>query len=225
MKLYFSHFSTTSLGVVLFCAEANIEYEPVLIDLMKGEHKVPAFLAKNPFGRVPVLEDDDFVLTESSAILKYLADRFESPAYPRDLRRRARVNERMDWINADIYRELGYHLAYPQLLPHHARDDEHAQVSITTWGKTKAEQLLEVLDRDGIGTNDYLCGSDITIADYFAAELLHVGSLIGASYTRYPRLARWHQRMRALPSWPRVNAALDQFAAAIAGKRFVTIGA
>lgn len=224
MKLYFSHFSMTSLPISLFCAEANISYEPVLIDLMKGEHKQPAFLAKNPWGRVPVLEDGDFVLTESSTILKYIADKFDSPAYPKDLCKRARVNERMDWINANIYPELGHHLAYPQLLPNHARADAIVQVATTQWGKEKAELMLAILDRDGIGNYLYLCGAEITIADYFAAELLHVGSLVGASYTRYPNLDRWHRSMRALPSWSRINEGVDHYGASLAGKQFVTIG-
>jgi hypothetical protein len=56
----------------------------------------------------PWLEDDDFHLTESSAILKYLADKIGSPAYPKDLKARAKVNEVMDWINTNFYRDWGY---------------------------------------------------------------------------------------------------------------------
>ena len=52
---------------------------------MTGEHMKPAYAAINPNRLVPVLEDGDFRLTESSAILKYLADKIDSPAYPKDL--------------------------------------------------------------------------------------------------------------------------------------------
>ena len=69
----------------------------------------------NPNCLVPILEDGDLRLTESSAILKYLADKIGSPAYPKDLKRRAKVNEMMDWINTNFYRDWGYNLAYPQL--------------------------------------------------------------------------------------------------------------
>ena len=77
-----------------------------VVDLFTGEHTQPPFEAINPNHLVPVLEDGDFRLTESSAILKYLADKTGSPLYPKDLQQRARVNERMDWVNTQLCREL-----------------------------------------------------------------------------------------------------------------------
>lgn len=225
MKLYFHPASTTSLPVALFCAEAKISYEPVVIDIMTGEHKKGPFLEVNPRGLVPVIEDDGFVLTESSAILKYLAEKVGSPAYPTDLRKRARVNERMDWINTEIYRELGYNLVYPQLLPHHARSPEVAQDATVSWGKEKAASSLALFDAHAIGSRPHVCGDEMTIADYFAAELIYAGSLIGESYGKYPNIRRWLETMKRLPSWRQVNEVYDGFAASIAGKAFVTLGA
>ena len=222
MKLYFHPVSTASRPVVLFCAESKIAYEPVVVDLMTGEHHQEPFATLNPSRLVPVLEDGDLVLTESSAILKYLADKYESPAYPKDLKQRARVNERMDWLNTQLYRELGYHLVYPQLFPHHARGSEPAQQGTVEWGREKTEGWLQVLDGQ-IGKNTYLCGDQITIADYFGAELMSCGDLIGLKLDRYPNLQRWMATMRALPSWKQVNQATDGFAASLAGKPFVTI--
>ena len=87
---------------------------------------------------MPVLEDGDFRLTESSAILKYLADKVDSPAYPKDLQKRARVNEMMDWLNTGFYRDFGYGLVYPQIFPHHKRRSDEAQAAAVEWGKHKA---------------------------------------------------------------------------------------
>src|SRR5271169_119856 len=94
MKLYYHPVSTTSRPVVLFAAESGIELEYQLVDLFTGAQYKPEFEAINPSHQVPVLEEGDFRLTESSAILKFLADRKGSPAYPSDPRKRARVNER-----------------------------------------------------------------------------------------------------------------------------------
>ena len=106
---------------MMFCAEQGVNVETVTIDLFSGAHKEAEFLAVNPNGLIPALDDDGFILTESSAILKYLADKFDSPTYPKDPRKRARINEIMDWFNTQLYRELGYHVVYPQVFPRQAR--------------------------------------------------------------------------------------------------------
>src|SRR6185295_2958673 len=102
----------------------------------------------NPSRLVPMIEDGDFRLTEVSAILKYLADKCSSPAYPKDLQKRARVNERMDWFNTQFYREWGYGLLYPQLFPHLKRPDEAQQKAVIAWGKEKSKAWLKVLDEN-----------------------------------------------------------------------------
>jgi glutathione S-transferase len=225
MKLHFHPVSTASRPVVLFLAESNIPYEPVVVDLMTGAHLKPPFITMNPSGLVPVLEDGDFILTESASILRYLAEKTNSQAYPsNDLKKRARINERMDWFNTQFYREWGYHLAYPQLFPHHVRQPDAAQEATLKWGLEKTERWLGVLDKHFIGKNKYLCGDDITIADYFGAQILALDALIGASFKRYPNVDRWMSTMRALPNWKKVNEATDCFAASLRDKNFVTVG-
>jgi glutathione S-transferase len=223
MKLHFHPVSTSSRPVVLLCMEANIPVEMNVVDLMTGAHLKPEYLKLNPSGQVPTLEDGDFVLTESSAILKYLADKVDSPTYPKELKARARVNERMDWFNTNHYREWGYHLIYPQVFPHHTRTPDVAQKATVEWGKVQSERWLKVLDNHVIGSNKYMCGAEITIADYFAAEVLAAGDLIGVSFKRFPNVDRWMASMRALPGWKKVNEAVDGFAASLKGKPFVTI--
>jgi glutathione S-transferase len=224
MKLHFHPASTSSRTVALFFAEANIPYTPVVVDILTGEHCKEPFLTLNPNAQVPVLDDDGFVLTESSAILKYAADKYDSPTYPKDLKQRARVNERMDWFNTNNYREWGYHLIYPQVFPHHVRTPDVVQSATVQWGLEKSEQWLKLMDTFVIGKNKYVCGDDrITIADYFGAEIVSAGDLIGVSTKRYPNVDRWMTTMRALPSWKRVNEVLDGFAASLRGKPFVTV--
>ena len=120
MKLFTHPASTTSRPLLMFCASENTDIEHVTVDIFSGEHVQERYLETNPNGLVPALEDDGFILTESSAILKYLADKTGSDAYPNDLQARARVNEIMDWFNSNLYREIGYHLVYPQCFPSHA---------------------------------------------------------------------------------------------------------
>jgi glutathione S-transferase len=223
MKLYFHPASTASRPVTLFFAEAKIDYEPVIVDIMSGAHHKEPFTKLNPSRQIPVLEDGDFVLTESSAILKYAADKLSSPAYPKDLKARARVNEVMDWFNSNHYREWGYHLIYPQVFPHHLRQPEAAQKATVEWGREKSEAWLKVLDTHVLGSKKFLCSDQITIADYFGAQILSAGDLIGVSFKRFPNVDRWMGTMRALPSWKKINEAIDGFAASLKGKPFITI--
>src|SRR5512140_3317167 len=223
MKLYMHPVSMTSRPVRLFIAHSKIDCDQQLVDVMTGEHLQPPYGAINPNRLVPVLEDGNFRLTESSAILKYLADKVDSPAYPKDLKKRARVNERMDWFNTHHYREWGYHLVYPQVFPALLRTPEAVQKATIEWGKEKSEHWLKLLDTKVLGSNKFLCGDQITIADYFGSEILSCGDLIGVSYKRFPNVDRWMASMRALPGWKKVNEACDGFAASLKGKPFVTI--
>ena len=223
MKLYYHPVSTTSRPIVLFANESGIDLDYQIVDLFTGAQYQPDYAAINPSSQVPVLEDGDFRLTESSAILKYLADKINSPAYPIDLRKRARVNERMDWFNTQHYREWGYHLIYPQVFPHHVRPTEEGQRATVEWGRAKSEEWIKVLNDNVIGSHKYLCGDTITIADYFGAEILATGDLIGVTYKRFPNVDRWMSTMRALPAWKKTNEATDGFAASLRGKKFVTI--
>src|SRR5215467_10648289 len=108
MKIYYHPASTTSRPLMLFAAESGLKIDFQVVDLFTGEHYQPPYAGMNPNRLVPMLEDGDFRLTESSAILKYLAEKIGSPAYPKDLKARAKVNEMMDWVNTQVCREFAY---------------------------------------------------------------------------------------------------------------------
>ena len=224
MKLYYHPVSTVSRPIVLFAADNAIPLDYQVVDLMTGEHLKEPYAKINPSRLVPVLEDGDFRLTESSAILKYLADKVGSPAYPKDLKERARVHEMMDWFNSNIYKDFGYGVIYPQAFPHHKRPSDAVQAGTLDWGKQKTQAWLKILDENLIGANKkYLCGDKITLADYMGAEMIALGGLIGCSYAAYPNIERWLRNMKALKSWPKVHEAVDGFAASLKDKSFVTV--
>jgi len=212
MKLYYHPVSTTSRPVVLFAAESGIELVYQLVDLFTGEQYQPEYAAINPSRQVPVLEDGDFRLTESSAILKYLADKTGSPAYPSDLRKRARVNERMDWLNTGFYRDFSYGFLYPQIFPFMRRPDANVQAGTVAWGKDKALFWLRVLDESLIGPrNRFLCGDEITIADYLGAMMVLGGEVIHCNFAAYANISRWLGNMKGLKSWAKVNEAFYKY--------------
>lgn len=225
MRLYYHPVSTTSRPVVLFATESGIDLEYKVVDLFSGAQYQPEYAAINPSCQVPVLEDGDFRLTESSAILKYLADKTGSPAYPTDLRKRARVNERMDWLNTGFYRDFSYGMLYPQIFSFMRRSDDTVQAGTVAWGKDKALTWLKVLDGSLIGPrNAYLCGNDITIADYLGAMMVLGGEAIDCTFSGYPNICRWLGNIKALKSWSKVNEAFYQYVVEPnKGKEFVRV--
>ncbi len=224
MKFYYHPASTASRPVLLFAAESGIALDLQLVDIFKGEHHQPAYTAINPNALVPLLEDGDFRLTESSAILKYLADKIDSPLYPKGLQQRARVNERMDWFNTQLSRDYCFGLVFAQLLPHHKRRSDEAQAGTVQWGQERSKVWLQVLNDHILGPrHNYVCGDAITIADHFGAGLLTLGEVIGCDFAAYPYVQGWLARIKALKSWKSVNATLDGITAAHKGESFATV--
>ena len=224
MKIYYHPASTTSRPLMLFAAEEGVNVDFELVDLFTGAHYKDEYTAINPNRLVPVLEDGDFRLTESSAILKYLAEKSKSLRYPADLRARARVNEGMDWINTQVCRDFAYGFVYPQILPTHKRASEEAQATTIAWGRERSANWLGVLDRHLLGPhNRYLCGNELTIADYFGAPFVALGDTVRCSYADYPNVARWLGTMKALPSWRKVNEVMDGYAASLDAAKLVPL--
>ena len=223
MKLYYHPVSTTSRPVLLYILENNLKVDTQVVDLMKGEHVQPPYATMNPSKLVPMLEDGDWRLTESSAILKFLADKFELPSYPKDLRARARVNERMDWINTQLCRDLAYGLVYPQVFPNHKRPTDDHQKGQLAWAQERAKAWMKILDESLIGNQQYLCGDKITIADYFASSFVSLAEFIRADFSPYPNLKRWYDRMKGLKTWNKVHEIFYGFAGSMKDARFEVV--
>jgi len=224
MKLYMHPVSMTSRPVRLFIAENNIDVDEQLVDLMTGEHIKEPYVSINPNAMVPMLEDGDFRLTESSAILKYLADKIGSPAYPKDLRQRAKVNEMMDWLNTNFYRDYAYGLCYPQVFPTHKRRSDEAHAATIAWGKENTKRWLKLLNDHWIGPQKaYLCGDQITIADYFGVGLVTLGEVVRIDFSQYPNIQRWLNNIKRLPSWEKVNVVFYQLVDAVKAQPFEVV--
>jgi len=223
MKLYTYPASPGCRPIAQFIADHGLTVEEQIIDLQSGEQYKPAFTAINPNNQVPVLEDGALRLPECSAILKYIADKVDSPTYPKELKARARVNAMMDWVNTALYPAFGHNLCYPQLLPNFKWEDPSHQSAALTRGQARSRKLLGTLNDAVLGSHAYLCGDSLTIADYMAAGILSLGELTGCDFSPWPNVKRWYGRMTAMANWQSVNAPLYAWAQHTKGQDHVRV--
>ena len=206
MKVYYHPVSTTSRMIMLFAAEEGVDLEFQVVDLFTGEHLKDAYAAINPNRLVPVLEDGDFRLTESSAILKYLADKVGSPAYPEGSAE-ARAGQRADGLAQQqpvprlrLRADLSADLPAPQ-------PGRRAAVRHPGVGKGQDQGLA---DRSSTRTSSVpatpICAATRSPSPTISARpMLSLGEVIGCNYAPYPNVTRWLGNMKTLKSWPKVN--------------------
>jgi glutathione S-transferase len=212
MKLYYDPISTTSRPILLLLAEHALPVDLETVSLFAGAHRDPGYAEINPNQAVPVLADGEFVLTESSAILKHLAD-LAGAAYPKAPQARARVNQLMDWFNTGLYRDFGYNFVYPQVLPDYRFENPTTQAEVIARGAERAARWLGVLDRCYLSQAGYLCGDEPTIADYMGVSYVTLADWIGYDLSPWPNVVRWVRAMRARPSWAATQQAFEGLAA------------
>ena len=203
ITLYRHALSGHSHRVELLLSLLGLDYELRDVDLMAGEHKTEAFLRKNPFGQVPVLEDGDVLLADSNAILVYLAKTYgDGDWYPEDPRIAAEVQRWLSVAAGEIANGPG---AARLVKVFGAGLDHERAVSI-------AHNLLGVLETYLAGTA-FLAGPAPTIADVAAyAYIAHAGEG-DVDLAPYPAVGSWLDRIRALPGFvPMVETPLSDAA-------------
>ncbi|HSH90836.1 MAG TPA: glutathione S-transferase [Ramlibacter sp.] len=191
IRLYGMALSGHCHRVELFLSLLDLPFEVVPVDLAGGEHKQPGFLAKNPFGQVPVIEDGEVTLADSNAILVYLAGRYAPGQWlPGDPHGAARVQR---WLSAAAG-PLAFGPAAARVIQLFKRPDDPAQAM------ARANALFTVMEGD-LGRQPFLAGNEPTIADianYSYAARAPEGNV---SLEPYPRLRAWLARIEALPGF------------------------
>jgi len=162
LKVYAAFVSPPSRAVLLFLAENKIPHEFKHVDIQKGEHMTEAYAKINPAKQVPCIDDDGFVLNESASILRYLAEKYAPTMYPpADVKQRAFISSRMDWLNTDLYVELAYQFTLPQILPHMKRESDETQKNVVERGKKNTEKWLNYFNDSILASNAFLAGNSI----------------------------------------------------------------
>jgi glutathione S-transferase len=193
MKLYYHPASTFARRVRVALLEKGIHCELRELDLPAREHKSDWYAALNPYARVPTLEDEGFVLYESSAILMYLEATHPAPALlPADVRGRATVDMHLRLCDGQLGRYAGAILFPKRFLPPERWD----AVAIGA-ARQEIDRHLAIVETQ-LADRPYLVGDAFTLADVAYLPFLHFLALM--EVRAGPRVNAWAQRVLARPS-------------------------
>ncbi len=203
MKFYFNPLSPNVRRVRLTAAVLGITLDEKKLDFAKGEHKTPEFLAINPNGAVPTLVDGDYVLTESRAIMQYLASKKpEAGLLPRDEAARADVTRWQFWDAAHYSPALAA-LAFERILKGMLGlgDPDNGKIQDAL---TNIRRFSAVLDKRLDG-KQYIVGNALTLADLTIASSLMYAKQAEAPLAEFPHVQAWFSRVSELDGWKKCN--------------------
>ena len=165
--------------------ELDVPYTSVPTNFQSGATHEPEFLALNPNGRVPVLEDDGLLLFESLAINLYLARKFGGPVAPQTPQEDALATQWSFWVLSEIEKPLLLAAANQKLFAAELRRSEEAEIAMK-----KLARPWGVLDRH-LGARDYVLGERFTVADLNIAAVMTLALSCGLDLDVWPRMKAW----------------------------------
>jgi glutathione S-transferase len=195
MKLY-EFGPTRSIRVRWTLQELGVDFEPIRVNLLAGEHRRPEFLKINPAGKIPVLADGDLVLTESVAIVLYLAEKYSHKGLlPAGLNERAQVNRWLLFAATELEQPLWRISRHTALYP-----EEQRLPADVVLASREFKDMAAVLEKHMQG-RQFVAGDSLSIADLVMAYTLDWGNedklLDGC-----PQLLAYMERMYARPHAP-----------------------
>lgn len=194
MQLFFATYSVaTASAVALY--EAGIEFEPVFVDFAKGEQKSDAFLAVNPKGRVPALKSDAGILTETGAILEYIADLAPNASLiPNDPWQAAQMRAAMYYFASTAHVNHAHKLRGARWADQESSfQDMRAKVP-----QTMTETCAYIEDNLLLGR--FVMGDVLTLADPYLFTICTWLKGDGVDIAQFPKLTAFIETMRARPS-------------------------
>lgn len=198
MKLYGFPMSPNTRRALLGLEESELAYELVPVDMMAAAHKHPDYLKLHPMGRVPVLVDGDFVLWESNAILRYLAERAPYKLLDGDTAKaRAEIAE-WTFVNAaHLSPALAHIFAHTIRLP-----EEQRIAKLVENGRAEVARCVGPLEARLAGRAWIV--DRFSIADISIGASLAVAPMIGVDLSVHPNVTAWLKRLQARPAWKKI---------------------
>jgi glutathione S-transferase len=199
LNLYGNPMSTCTRVVLMTLAETGTPYEMHTLDFAKAEHKSPAHVARQPFGRIPAIEDDGFEMFESRAIAHYINEKAHGKLVPTDLKARARTEQ---WINIETNEFTGNAMKF---VYEHVFKRPQDKAVLEAAGKGLAT-TLGVMDKQ-LGKTPYLAGSEFTLADVVFMPYVDYVMMTPARelVEKCPNVMAWWGKVSERPTWKKAT--------------------
>ena len=209
IKVYGLAMSTCTKRVLTTLKEKQVEYELVEIDFMNQEHKSEKYLEKQPFGMIPYLDDDGFIVYESRAICRYLEAKFKDQGtqlVPKDAKELA-LFEQGASIETSYFDTFASPIAFEKVFKAWKGLGEADEVTVKAL-VDKANQYLDVYEKI-LSKQEYIGGNTFTLADIYH---LPYGSMLflpnvgyGSLIEDRPHVKAWWDKITSRSSWQQVN--------------------
>ncbi|KAJ6560956.1 glutathione S-transferase [Mycena sp. CBHHK59/15] len=206
LKLFGAPMSTCTRRVAVVLVEKKVPFEFIVVDMAKGEHKSGAFTANQPFGQVPYIDDDGFVLYESRAIGRYIQEKYPDQGtklVPGGVQGKALFEQAasIEYSNFDPFCSKA--VAEMIFKPMKGQASDKSVFDTLVAGLSAKLDAYEVI----LGKQKYLAGNEVTLADLF--HLPYGSMLAGAGSdlmtTKGPNVTRWFNDLLARSSWVTVK--------------------
>lgn len=192
LKIYGSDLSTPANKVRFAAHLIGIKYEYIRVNLRAGEHQKPEFLKLHPAGKVPVIDDDGFVLFESNAIIRYLAEKNKSSLYPKDLKERSVVDQWIEFGSHHIGLAMSKVVANRLFAPMRKVPVDAQSLKD---GLHFLDRFLPLIDNQ-LGKNKFLAGNQMSLADINLLTILDPSEVSSIDLGRYKNIVKWRDALK-----------------------------
>lgn len=194
IKLYGNKVSPPCNKVEMCLNALGMDYEYISLNFSKGENRTDKYLAINPIGKIPAIEDNGYKLSESNAIIKYLCRKVKSDYYPGDLVEQAEVDKWCDFVSQHLTTQ-GYIPVVFNKLASKILGFEPNLAEIKK-GEGFINRFLPMIESQ-LNKTKYLAGEKLTIADFCLLASIDPSDLIGVDLKQYPKLFAWQENLKS----------------------------
>ena len=206
LKIYGADLSAPANKVRMAANALDLDYEYIRVNIREGKNRTEQFLKLHPAGKIPVIDDNGFILFESGSIIKYLASSEASGLYPENLKQRARIDQWIDFTTIHVGGAIG-RVLFNRVFASFAKvppDERSLEDGIKFLNK-----FLPVIDKQ-LGKSKHLAGEEVSLADITLLATIDPAEAAGVDISRYEHLGQWRTKLKKKDFYTRCHASYDE---------------